>query len=213
MINAIIQQSMGLVQYGIDRRCATLPASQQWPGAEHTTSEAVATPTESGVLLCPNSGAGRGLSMAMLCGFGLGASVRKAGGTASDVCSTPSPSYAIEHADDGFSTPEGAETMTTVNTTTTPTGNTIAHALRCILREVTPGQRPYSGDSYLPSHLIEAARAALSGHDQAAHQHAHNAISTAAWHIARGEAPKALARLRRAQSHILASMEGGAHHG
>lgn len=116
MINAIIQQGMGLVQYGIDRRCATLPASQQWPGAEHTTSEAVATPTESGVLLCPNSGAGRGLSMAMLCGFGLGASVRKAGGTASDVCSTPSPSYAIEHADDGFSTPEGAETMTTVET-------------------------------------------------------------------------------------------------
>jgi hypothetical protein len=41
------------------------------------------------------------------------------------------------------------------------------------------------------------------------HQHAHNALSTAAWHIARGDAPQALVRLRRAQSHILASMEAG----
>jgi hypothetical protein len=56
--------------------------------------------------------------------------------------------------------------------------------------------------------LVEAARFALSGTNQAAHQHAHNALSTAAWHIARGEAPQALSRLRRAQSHILASMEG-----
>ncbi|MCB8747700.1 hypothetical protein LHU53_12375 [Rhodoferax sp. U2-2l] len=43
------------------------------------------------------------------------------------------------------------------------------------------------------------------------HQHAHNALATAAWHIARGDAPQALTRLRRAQSHILASMEGGNH--
>lgn len=86
---------------------------------------------------------------------------------------------------------------------------TIAEALRAILAEVTPGQRPYSAESYLPDHMIEFARLALAEHDQvdtAAHQHAHNAISTAAWHIARGEAPQALTRLRRAQSHIMASM-------
>jgi hypothetical protein len=91
--------------------------------------------------------------------------------------------------------------------TTTPTSGSIASALRAILDEVTPYQRPYSGDSYLPSHLIEAARDALSGIDQAAHQHAHNALSTACWHIARGEAPQALSRLRRAKNHIMASME------
>jgi hypothetical protein len=84
---------------------------------------------------------------------------------------------------------------------------TISDALRAILAEVTPGQRPYSSDSYLPDCLVEAARSALESTDQAAYQHAHNALSTAAWHIARGEAPQALTRLRRAQSHILASME------
>ncbi len=83
-------------------------------------------------------------------------------------------------------------------------------ALRAILAEVTPGQRPYSADSYLPTHLVQAAQAALDGNSQEARQHAHNALSTAAWHIARGEAPQALARLRRAQSHIMASMEGDA---
>ncbi len=83
---------------------------------------------------------------------------------------------------------------------------TAESVLRAILAEVTPGQRPYSGDSYLPGHLVDAAQAALAGTDQAARQHAHNALSTAAWHIARGEAPQALARMRRAQSHILASM-------
>ena len=100
--------------------------------------------------------------------------------------------------------------MTTVNTTTTPTTGTLETILRAILAEVTPGNRPYSGDSYLPDHLIEAAKAALDDFNQAAYQHAHNALSTAVWHIARGEAPQALARLRRAQSHILASMEGRA---
>ena len=95
-------------------------------------------------------------------------------------------------------------------TTTTPKMGTLETVLRAILAEVTPGQRPYSGDSYLPDHLIEAAQTALTGTDQAACQHAFNAMSTAAWHCARGEAPQALARMRRAQSHILASMEGGA---
>jgi hypothetical protein len=102
-----------------------------------------------------------------------------------------------------FETPEGAQAMTT----TTPIFGNIEAALRNILAEVTPGQRPHSGDSYLPDHLVEAAQVALAGTDQAARQHAHNALSTAAWHIARGEAPLALTRLRRAQSHILASME------
>ena len=94
-------------------------------------------------------------------------------------------------------------------TTTTPTGNPTAAALRAILAEVTPGNRPYSGDSYLPDHLVDAARLALAHHDEqdlAAQQHAHNALSTAAWHVARGEAPQALARIRRARSHIMASM-------
>ena len=94
-----------------------------------------------------------------------------------------------------------------------PAPVTLADTLRAILAEVTPGTRPYSGDSYLPDHLIDAARLALATHDQAdtaAQQHAHNALSTACWHIARGEAPQALARLRRAQSHITTSMEGAA---
>ncbi|MCF8211993.1 MAG: hypothetical protein K9K38_21700 [Rhodoferax sp.] len=84
---------------------------------------------------------------------------------------------------------------------------TIESALRAILLEVTPGERPFSSDSFLPSHLVEAAKLALDTNRMAAHQHAHNAISTAAWHIARGEGPQALARLRRAHSHIASSME------
>lgn len=98
--------------------------------------------------------------------------------------------------------------MTTVNTTT-PTPGTLEAALRSILLEVTPGQRPYSSESYLPHHLIESAQAALTGIDLEATQHAYNALSTAAWHCARGEPAKALARMRRAQSHVMASMEGG----
>lgn len=63
---------------------------------------------------------------------------------------------------------------------------------------------------------IEGAAAALSAHDMtdmATQQQAHNAITTAAWHCARGEHAKALSRLRRASSGIKAMMEGGAHHG
>jgi hypothetical protein len=97
--------------------------------------------------------------------------------------------------------------MTTLSSSPTPTPGTIEAALRSILLEVTPGQRPYSSDSYLPDHLVKAAQAALDGNSLAARQHAHNALSTAAWHIARGEAPQALARMRRAHSHILASTE------
>ena len=102
--------------------------------------------------------------------------------------------------------------MTTVNTITT--GHTpTADALRTILAEVTPGIRPYSDDSYLPDHLIDVARLALAQHDQqdaAAQQHAFNALSMAAWHCARGEPAQALARIRRAQSHIKTNMGASA---
>ena len=107
-------------------------------------------------------------------------------------------------------------TRATAHTTTTPTtGNpsALSEALRAILAEVTPGIRPYSGDSYLPDHIVQFARLALAEHDQqdtAAQQHAHNALSMAAWHCARGESALALSRLRRAKSHIMTSMEGGA---
>ena len=119
--------------------------------------------------------------------------------------------------------------MTTVNTTATPkaaplgnlpaictttrASHSPADALRLILVEVTPGTRPYSVDSWLPGHFIEAARLALDAHDRedaGVQQQVFNALSTAAWHVARGEPAKALARMRRAQSHIKASMEGSA---
>lgn len=111
--------------------------------------------------------------------------------------------------------------MTTVNNTSTPVSGaqgtaptiprfTIEAALRAILAEITPGTRPYSGDSYLPAHLTKAAQAALDGIDLETYQLAHNALSMAGYHVARGEPAKVLARLRRAQSHIKASMEGGA---
>jgi len=94
----------------------------------------------------------------------------------------------------------------TTTTPTTPTTGTTTDALRQILTEVTPGTRPYSSDSYLPDHLVQAAQTALTLHDSEASQHAFNALSTAAWHCARGEPGKALSRMRRAQSHISASM-------
>lgn len=86
-------------------------------------------------------------------------------------------------------------------------------ALRAILAEVTPGISPYSGDSWLPDHLFKQATAALTHAEQAdiaAQQHAFNALSTASWHTARGELPLALSRLRRAQSHLTAAMQGRA---
>ena len=91
----------------------------------------------------------------------------------------------------------------------TPTPTTLADTLRAILAEVTPGIRPHSGDSYLPDHLVNTARLALATHDEQdteAQQHAHNALSMAAWFCARGEPAQALSRLRRAKSHIMNSM-------
>ena len=59
----------------------------------------------------------------------------------------------------------------------------------------------------IPAHLMHTAMAALAGDNAGAHQLAFNALSTALWHIARGELPQALARMRRARSHIMASLE------
>jgi len=42
------------------------------------------------------------------------------------------------------------------------------------------------------------------------HQLAHNALASAAWHVARGEPTQALSRIKRAQAHLAHSMEGGA---
>ena len=59
----------------------------------------------------------------------------------------------------------------------------------------------------LPAYLVSTAQAALAGDNPTAHQLAFNALSTAAWHVARNELPQAMARLRRARSHIMASLE------
>lgn len=82
----------------------TVAASRECgPVLENTMNVAVATPTESGVLSCPNSGAGGAPGAAMSCGFGQGAPVRKAGGVATFTFSTPCPPDALENADGGFS--------------------------------------------------------------------------------------------------------------
>lgn len=38
----------------------------------------------------------------------------------------------------------------------------LVNALQAIVAECSPGQRPYSTDSYLPEHLLEQARAVLA---------------------------------------------------
>lgn len=97
-----------LVAVAVAQASGTIAATPTGAGARNTTSEAVATPTESGVLSCPNAGHGRISCAAMLQGFGQGASVRKAGGVASDTLRTPCPPDARRNAEGGFSTPEGA---------------------------------------------------------------------------------------------------------
>ena len=77
------------------------------PVRKNTTSEAVATPTESGVLSCPNSGTGRTSCAAMSTVYGQGGPTRKDGRTASDVFLTPCPPDARKNAQGGSSTPEG----------------------------------------------------------------------------------------------------------
>lgn len=183
------------------------------PGAEHTFEYAVATPTESGVFSRPKFG---NTALCRVHSLGLGVVNRKATSTAYSVCSNPVPPNDLNSQRAGFKSQYGAKTMATATTTTTgksaQTTPTEA-ALRAILAEVTFGVRPFSGDSYLPPHLIEQAREALAIHERQSmesHQHAHNALSCASWHIARNELPQAMSRLRRANSHIAAAMEGGA---
>ena len=124
---------------------------------------------------------------------------------------TPSPTRWSSQSASGFQVQQGTETMSTSTRAITPT-NSLETVLRSILAEVSPGRRPFSSDSFLPDHLIDAARAALVDDGQvdlSAHQTIFNGLSTAALHIARGEPAKAIARLRRVQSHIKFSMEGG----
>ena len=78
-------------------------------GAEHTISEAVATPTEKRGFVTFKSLAGAGVSSPDHQGFGRDEPIRKDGCTASDVCSTSRPPYALEQAAGGFlHVPEGA---------------------------------------------------------------------------------------------------------
>ena len=70
--------------------------------------------------------------------------------------------------------------------------------------KLKPGAATMSG---IPAHLVNPVRVALDGDDAGAHQLAFNALSPAAWHVARNELPQALARMRRARSHIMAFME------
>ena len=91
---------------------------------ENTVDSEVATPTVSGVLSRPNSGERVAFGYAVATGFGWGGLVRKAGRMAESMFSTPHPPYVLENANGGFQSHSGAETMTKVNTPTTPkTGN------------------------------------------------------------------------------------------
>ncbi len=194
-------------------------------GASNTLGIAVATPTESGVLSRPKFGI---LAHGHVRGFGRDGQSGNAWRTAIPVLLTSRPPVDRSKSASGFKSRIGAFRMAHATTTPTP-GNisTIVDALRSILREVTPGQRPFSSDSYLPDHLIDQARQALDGYkaepvdrhhknvaaDRAAielHQLSHNALASAAWHVARGEAAQALSRIKRAQAHLAHSMEGGA---
>lgn len=87
----------------------TMSPALKGAGAEHTISEAVASPAVSGLLSRPESLAGAGTSGHSQQGFGRDEPIRKDGCTASDVCSTSRPPYALEQATGGFlHVPEGA---------------------------------------------------------------------------------------------------------
>ena len=85
------------------------PSRESGLALKNAFTVAVQSPTESGLLLCPNSRAGRALCAAASLLFGLGALVRKTGGVTSVAFLTPSPPHARKNAKGGFSTPEGAE--------------------------------------------------------------------------------------------------------
>lgn len=89
--------------------CGTMAASHaSGPVRRNTMNVAVATPTESGVLSCPDSGAGRHSLVAMPQGFGQGAPFREGGGMATFMLRTPCPPDARRSADGGFLSHVGA---------------------------------------------------------------------------------------------------------
>ena len=84
---------------------------------------------------------------------------------------------------------------------TSPTPGNIASVLRAILSEVTPVQRPYSGDSYLPDHLVQLARTAIDARDKPRteplesierQQAIENALSAALWHVRHNDSVESL---------------------
>lgn len=88
---------------------ATMQSALKGAGAEHTISVAVATPTDKWRFVMPDSMVGRGASTSSRHGCGQDAPTRKGGGTATDVCSTSCPPYALEQAAGGFfNVPVGA---------------------------------------------------------------------------------------------------------
>jgi len=103
--------------------------------------------------------------------YGLDAVNRKATGTTNFVLLTSSPPVDRSKSSSGFQSQLGATTMAQATTTgksaQTPAEayksafDKLHEALSAILAEVTPGTRPYSSDSYLPDHLIEAAQQAI----------------------------------------------------
>lgn len=92
---------------------ATMAPSLTGPVRKNTISNAVATPTESGVLACPNSRAGRSLSMASPLVYGQGGPFREAGRVTLLTFLTPCPPNARKNANGGFFTRNGEKAMTT----------------------------------------------------------------------------------------------------
>ena len=88
---------------------ATMFPALKGAGARHTISEAVQTPTDKRRFVMPEYLEGRGVPTSSRHGYGQDAPTRKGGGTASDVCLTSRPPYALEQAAGGFlHVPEGA---------------------------------------------------------------------------------------------------------
>jgi hypothetical protein len=87
---------------------------------ENTVGIEVAAPTVSGALSRPNFGDRVALCHAGAAGFGWGGLVREAGRMAIPMFSTPHPPNALENANGVSQSRIGAETMTKVDTPTTP---------------------------------------------------------------------------------------------
>ena len=85
---------------------ATVSVALKGAGAEHTISEAVATPTDERGFVTSKQGAGAAASG--LHGLGRDGAIRKDARTASDVCSTSRPPYALRKATGGFKSQLGA---------------------------------------------------------------------------------------------------------